>query len=316
MPYKQQKKLNKTFFTTLIFLSLIFSVVFWPVNGIIKMAASIVFFAIYMYLRRGYMYFTSAAKTIQKTGPSEKVWNTLNKAVKAGVSPEYKNIIALTMIQNYKTDDGIAILQGVIEKNSEQYQTAVAKMYLSMAYFAKKDYAKAIEDLEALIDSGFEENRTFELLARYYLCNNDIAHAKKVIIASRKKEVSTGTMKDDTGLYYIQNGEWKRAREVYEDLLDENPFFPDAYVHAAKVFCHFDDKEKALECLDYALSKRFHSTDIYTEDDILKLKEEISGKTEQTVTEESSVLKEESVLEDSPTSEESASEKKSVSEKE
>lgn len=277
MPYKQQKKLNKSFFITLIFLSLIISVMFWPVAGPVKMAASVVFFLIYLFLRRGYMYFTSGAKLIRKTGPSDKVWDTLNKAVKAGISPEYMNIVAITMIQNNKIDNGISISEEVIRKNSEPYQSSVAKMNLSMAYFAMKDYPKAIETLEGVLESGFEDNRTYELLARYYLCNNDIANAKKVIAESRRKEVKTGTMKDDTGYYYMQTGEWKRAKEVYADLLDDNPSFPDAYVNAAKVFYHFGDKEKAIESLDYALAKRFHSTDMYTEDYISKLREEMSA---------------------------------------
>ena len=276
MPYTQQKKLNKSFFVTLIFLALIFSTMFWPVNGIVKIAGAVVFFAVYLYLRRGYMYFSSGASMIKKSGPSERVWKTLQKAVDAGISPEYKNIVALTMIQNGKVDDGVVILNGIIEKNSEPHQTNVARVNMAMAYYARRDFAEAASVLENLASDGYEDSRTFEMLARCYLSGGLLQKAKKVLVEARHREVDTDIMKDNTGMYYIQTGEWKRARQVLSDLVEGNPVFPDAYVHAALADYYFGDVEKALENLDFALGKRTHTTDIYTMEYISRLREVFS----------------------------------------
>lgn len=277
MPYKQQKKLNKTFCVTLIFLALILSTFFWPASYSVKAIGATLFVLIFVFIRRGYIQFTKGMRLIRDKGQTEAGFCLFEKALKSGVSNEYKSTIASIMIQYGNPKRGCEILEEVRKKAKEKHEVYVASVVLSMGYFADARVEDAIKILEEVQQKGYGDNNLFINLSNYYLYAGDLPKAKKQIIEAKKAEINVPGMMDNYGWYHILDGEWAKAKKIYDKMIDENPSFPDAYVHACQVAVHEKQWSKAVEYLDFALTKRFSFTSCFSKDYVEKLKKLLSN---------------------------------------
>ncbi len=258
MPYKQQKKLNKAFIITLIFVVLMLSTLFWPVRPITRAVASTVFAALFVFIRRGYIQFTHALRILKEKGVCNQVWTNLERALKSGVSAEYQISVGTVMVQFGNIDRGIEVLKGVMEKTWGRQEGFSAGIALSTGLWLKGDVEGSIELLEEIKNSGYSDPAFFVNYVNFCLSSDDMNRAKKAVTEAKKKGIVTQGMRDNIGCYYILNKNWDKAEKQYNELVeDEEPSFPDAYVHAAQVAVHNGNSEKAEEYLGYAAAKRF-----------------------------------------------------------
>ena len=89
MPNVQQTRLNKGALIALLFIMLTIGACFLPIPWWAKAVIAVVLVGVFLFIRRGYIYFYRAAVTLQKEN-TPKVWNLMKKALAAHVDDERK----------------------------------------------------------------------------------------------------------------------------------------------------------------------------------------------------------------------------------
>lgn len=73
---------------------------------------------------------------------------------------------------------------------------------------------------------------------------------------------------DNLGQSYYLLGENEKALKIYEEFIDKEPSFPEAYYNYALVLLKAGDKDRAREMLTAALTKKYHNLTTITKEDV------------------------------------------------
>ena len=269
MPNK--KKTNTSALMALAFAAAMVGVFLLKINIWVKVGIDVLLILLFLYIRRGYIFFYRGAVAINK-GPAEKIWPNFEKALKAGVDTERQLMIGSAFVQRGDAARGLEILEKVIANPKAGDSAKTATVTCSMGYWRLGDMDKAIKVLEELQATGYRDDNLSVNLESYLLERKDLEGAKKAIDTGRPEKTETNGLMDNRGWYYIQNGEWDKAKEVYDELIDDrNAKFPEAYLHGAQVSIHENDIEQAIDRLGWGVGKKFFGTCMFTKEYLEKL---------------------------------------------
>ena len=275
MPSVTKTKLNKGALIALLFFLLIGCACLLPIDWWWKVIIAVALIAIFLFLRRGFIIFYRAAVKLQKSNTPE-VWKMMKKALAAHVDDERTVLICTAFIQQDDVNFGVEYLENFIAKCKDNHWRGQAIIAISMGYWQLGQIDRAIECLQDLKESGYVDGNLQLNLETYLLEKGDLKEAKKLITESRKLGSESNGLLDNRGLYYLLTGDWTKAAEVYDELINErNAKFPEAYVHGAQVKIHEKKVSEAIDRLGWALSKRFTNTTAMTKDFIEKLIDEL-----------------------------------------
>ena len=269
MPNK--KKTNTSALMALAFAAAMVGVFLLKINIWVKIGIDVLLILLFLYIRRGYIFFYRGAVSMNK-GPQDKIWPNFEKALKAGVDIERQLMIGSAFVQRGDAARGLEILEKVIANPKAAESAKTATVTCSMGYWRLGDMDKAIKVLEELQATGYRDDNLSVNLESYLLERKDLEGAKKAIDTGRPEKTETNGLMDNRGWYNIQNGEWDKAKEVYDELIDDrNAKFPEAYLHGAQVSIHENDIEQAIDRLGWGVGKKFYGTCMFTKEYLEKL---------------------------------------------
>ena len=259
-----KKKTNTSALMALAFAAAMVGVFFLNLTIWFKIAIDVLLILLFLYIRRGYIFFYRGAVAMNK-GPEEKIWPNLEKALKAGVDTERQVMIGSAYVQRGDAARGVEVLEKVMANPKAGDFAKTATITCSMGYWRLGNMDKAIEVLEELQATGYTDDNLSVNLESYLLEKKDLKGAKKAIDKGRPEKTETNGLMDNRGWYYIQKGEWDKAKEVYDELIDDrNAKFPEAYLHGAQVSIHENDIEQAIDRLGWGIGKKFFGTCMFT----------------------------------------------------
>ena len=271
MPDVQKKKLNTGAILALIILGAIILISFLKISIWIKLAIDVLLILTFIFVRRGYILLSIGAMNFKK-GNLDKAFSSLEKALKAGLDPERRNMVGSAYIQQGDAARGVQILEGVKADPKAGEHANVATVTCSMGYWRLGEKDKAISSLEELRATGYKNDNLSINLETYLLEMGELKKAKDLITENRKEGTENNGLLDNRGWYYILSGNWKKAKEVFDELIDErNAKFPEAYLHGAQVSVHDGDISQAIDRLGWGASKKFSSTCMSTKEYFDKL---------------------------------------------
>ena len=260
MPNVQQKKFNSGALVALGFIVVMVLVFLTKLDLWIKVSIDAALVLVFIFLRRGYLYFYRGAVLFKK-GQTDKVWPVMEKALKAGVDHERRTMIGSAYIQQGDAARGVEILESVMSNPKAGDFRNSATVTCSMGYWRLGQQDKAIQVLEDLKETGYRNDNLDINLETYLLEKGELKKAKQAISDGRKNNTENNGLLDNRGWYYIQMGNWDKAKEVYDELIDDrNAKFPEAYLHGAQVSIHEGDISQAIDRLGWGTSKRFSAT--------------------------------------------------------
>ena len=266
-----KKKTNTSTLIALAFAVAMVGVFLLKMNIWFKIGIDVLLILLFLFIRRGYIYFYRGAVAMNK-GPMEKVWANFEKALKAGVDVERQVMIGSAFVQRGDAARGVEILEKVMANPKAGDFGKTATVTCSMAYWRLGEMDKAIGVLEELMETGYRDDNLSVNLESYLLEKRDLKGAKKAIDDGRPEKTESNGLMDNRGWYYIQKGEWKKAKEVYDELIDDrNAKFPEAYLHGAQVSIHEGDIPQAIDRLGWGVSKKFFGTCMFTKEYLDKL---------------------------------------------
>ena len=269
MPNK--KKTNTSALMALAFAAAMVGVFLLKINIWVKVGIDVLLILLFLYIRRGYIFFYRGAVSMNK-GPQDKIWPNFEKALKAGVDIERQLMIGSAFVQRGDAARGLEILEKIIANPKAGDSAKTATVTSSMGYWRLGDMDKAISVLEDLSDAGYRDDNLSVNLESYLLEKKDLKGAKKAIDKGRPEKTETNGLMDNRGWYYIQKGEWNKAKEVYDELIDDrNAKFPEAYLHGAQVSIHENNVEQAIDRLGWGVGKKFYGTCMFTKEYLEKL---------------------------------------------
>lgn len=246
---------------------------FLPVNGIIKLILILAISFFILYINRSLFYFILGNRNYmsKKEENKEKTWKYYRKAYNANLIDKYKITMASILIQKNDYNFGGVILDSVINNSKDEKLINLSKIQKSMVYQLNGEIDKAIAILEEVKASGYNDKNLMINLGTYLLYNNELKKAEELVKESVDEEKTSSGILDNHGWWYMIQGNWEKAYQVYIDILDRKPRFPDPYVHAAQVFLHYNNVEKAIECLNEALNKIWTNTILFTKENITQM---------------------------------------------
>lgn len=271
MPNVQQKRINKGGLMAVAFAVAMVGVFMLKINIWFKIAIDVALILLFLFLRRGYIYFYRGAMAMNK-GPIDKTWANFEKAINAGVDTERKVMIGSAYIQRGDASRGVEILEKVIANPKTGDFANTATITCSMGYWRLGELDKAISILEDLSATGYEDDNLSVNLESYLLEIKDLKRAKQAMDSGRPKKTETNGLMDNRGWYYIQKGDWDNAKKVYDELIDDrNAKFPEAYLHGAQVSIHEGDIQQAIDRLSWGISKKFFYTCMFEKEYMEKI---------------------------------------------
>ncbi|MDC7242954.1 MAG: hypothetical protein PQJ44_03150, partial [Sphaerochaetaceae bacterium] len=231
----------------------------------IKLIAIILISGAIIYINRSLFYFIMGNRNYmsKKSENKDKTWEYYRKAYNANLIDKYKVTMASILIQRNDHNFGGIILDSVINNSKDKNLVNHAKIQKSMVFQLNDEIDKSIEILEEVKNSGYNDKNLMINLGTYLLYTNDLEKAEALVNESVDEEKTSSGILDNHGWFYMLSDNWEEAYRIYLDVLDRKPRFPDPYVHAAQVFLHYRNVEKAIECLNEAIKKTWTNTIIF-----------------------------------------------------
>lgn len=217
-----------------------------------------------IYLKRSVFYYVKANRKITSENQQDwdQAWPLYRKAIKAGLQKSFVVTSASMFLQKGDATEGKAILEQYLQSSTGKDPNLdnIAKTMLSMAYWMDGDLQKAIQTVDQVYESGYRDKNLFINYTTYALEKGDLSKAKALLDESAEMENSSPGIRDNRGWLYILQGNWEQADELFSDLIQKNPRFPEPYVHYAQVLIHYGQVQAAIDMLRRALEARFSNT--------------------------------------------------------
>ncbi len=243
-----------------------------PLDGKLKTIAIILLSLAVFFFKRPSLKFARAARRILNgKGDQAKNWSNLEKATKMGLPDQQLMTAASIFIQRGDYHKGGEILDSYLHKTPKKQMSekamkareswiATARTMRSMVYWLDGDLDGAIKEMKGVHDKGSKNQNVFINYGTYLLEKGDLETAKQIIDEASETEIHSNGLKDNHGWYCILCGKWKEAEEVYLDLHEKKPSFPEAFVHFAQVRIHQGKIGEALSLLQKAQECKFTQT--------------------------------------------------------
>ncbi len=217
-----------------------------------------------LYWKRALILYIRANKKITSTNEKdwELAWPLYRKAMRSGLLPTFKVTAASMFLQRGDEQEGKQIIEEYLASTKGRDETLdkVAKTMVSMAYWMEGDLDKAIKTVDEVYQSGYRDKNLFINYTTYALEKGDLAKAEELMAESGNLETTSPGIRDNRGWIHLIKGEWQEAGELYRELVDRKPRFPEPYVHYAQVKIHFGLVGEAMDLLELALGARYSNT--------------------------------------------------------
>ena len=219
-----------------------------------------------IYGSRGAYYFSKGAKYVSMKDKESiaKASVLFRKALKAGLPENYALYAGTFFIQQDDAELGKNVLEPITARKDPKL-SAPAMTSLSMYYYSKADYEKAISLCEKAKELGYKNHNLLIDLATYYLAAGKVKEFRLLCKELEAKADSSPAMLDFLAIDDILSGKFRSAGGYLQRLFEHHiPDFADPYVHSAEVYLHYGDIENALKKLNEGKDKRFTRFSIYS----------------------------------------------------
>ncbi len=128
---------------------------------------------------------------------------------------------------------------------------------MALLYWKEGDLDEAIEILEDLLDYGYQTSVVYENLGIFYNLKEDKEKALDFNLKAYDYNSDSHIICDNLAESYAHLGQYEKAEEVYGDLIEKEPRFPEAYYGYGEVLLALGKKDEAVAMIEQALDKPF-----------------------------------------------------------
>ena len=121
--------------------------------------------------------------------------------------------------------------------------------------------------LRNLLNDGYRTTVLFANLGWFLIKQERLSDALTVNLEALAYDRSNGIL-DNLALNYYKIGDFKKSRELYEELIERNPLFPDAWFNYGKLLESQGEGEKSQEMYQKALDCEFSFLGTISKDEV------------------------------------------------
>ena len=186
-----------------------------------------------------------------------------------------KNVDYMTKIRYVFTELKFGDLKKA--KESISYILAEPKLPRGMRYEAKAVFALilykegSLDDAKELMSDVYENYKNTNMYCTLGYLYNVLETSEEAVrfnLEAYEFNSTHHTVMDNLGQAYYLNGEYDKAEEMYKELIEKNPAFPEPYYNYALVLIKKGDLEYANELMSEALAKPFNNLTTVTKEEI------------------------------------------------
>ncbi|MBM3285500.1 MAG: tetratricopeptide repeat protein [Candidatus Aminicenantes bacterium] len=135
------------------------------------------------------------------------------------------------------------------EALKQNYDEQAVRVHLFDVAIKKQDLKAAAEQVANL--KKIKGESEMSVFLEGYLKHRE-GDAAGALACFQKLAPTNAAAKNNVALLYYNNGDYSRARQIWEEILSENPEDREALVNFGRASFHLGEKEKAQECFDRA----------------------------------------------------------------
>ena len=182
------------------------------------------------------------------------------------------------LLVNGELDKSEKLTREILDQPMSDKDKINLNLNYSIIMWKKNKIDEAIEILDNLYKKNIKTTIIYQNLGYFLLLKGNYEEALKFNLeAYDYANTNTGIL-DNLAQNYFYLGDYDKATELYEKLMESKPTFATAYYCYAKALVKKDNYEEALDILNRGLQCKFNYLSITKKEDIEKLIAEIQPK--------------------------------------
>ena len=166
--------------------------------------------------------------------------------------PKIITSYAYLLLKSGNIDESEKILNNLLSSKLKPDDMWDARSNLALVLWKKGELDNAIAMLEEVI-RNYKTSTVYGSLGYLLIKKGDLNRALEFNLEAYDYNSSNAVILDNLGQTYCLLGEYEKAAEIYEKLMQSKPSFPEAYYNYGLVLAHKGEREKALKIIRKAL---------------------------------------------------------------
>lgn len=217
-------------------------------------------------------------------GDYKKSRDLLQKATaRPNASNDVKMEYSYILMRTGQFEMAEQIINNILSRPVENSLRGRAILQRCLCYYKQDNLKEALEDAYALYDEGFRSITLYGLLGYFKILQDPLTQDTFDFCSEAYKYASDDRdICDNMLICYYNRGDYKRAKEISDTVLENNPKFVEAWYHAAQIDVKLGNYNSAKEKLNMIDDcNRSYMTTISVEE-VEQLKCEVINKLEVT----------------------------------
>jgi len=268
------KKLLQMLVYTIIPIILIIILFRWNIwFGIIGI---VLFVLIIAALNQSRIYFIRGKIQYGKGNLDEAV-KLLGKAVKNGkASVDAMASYGFLLFKTGHLQEAEEVLVKAVKRSSTADQTNYAKSNLALVLWKKGNLDEALTMLKEVI-SEYKTTAVYGSLGYLAIEKGDLDYAMKINLEAYDYNSDDPIILDNLAHLYHLTGDFEKASELFEKLVEKKPRFPEAYYDYGRYLEDAGKYEEAFEMYNKALSCPFNFNSTITRDQVGERRDKVES---------------------------------------
>ncbi|MBR5157238.1 MAG: hypothetical protein IKW59_05680 [Clostridia bacterium] len=225
----------------------------YQISLIIGVLVSLLVFGVVFY-RKGSAFCMAIAMRNYTKGQKIKAMNWFERGYKMGMKTEQKITYAYYLLREGRVAKCEEVLSSMLAFRSQKpLEKAQTKATHAMLLMKTGRLYEAIEELEEIFPT-YKNSSTYGSLGFCYLVQGNIQKALEFNEEAYDYNSDDLIIVDNLMQTYAKMGEFEKAYELSQKLMEKEPGFREAYYDVAVIEYQMGKKEDALKRLDHALT--------------------------------------------------------------
>lgn len=222
-------------------------------------------------------YYTTKGNRAFAAGDEEQTLKWYKKAVDTGrANVTIKTSYAYILLRTGRPEEAETVLNGVLmNRHLEKEKKYYAKQNKCMVLYKLGRMDEAVEEAEELFEV-YKNSAMYGMLGYFKLLQQeDLQETLKFCLEAYDYNSDDRDIQDNLSVVYYRLGEYEKASEISDKLVESQPKFVEAYYHGAMIAHKCGNDGKAAELLARLDECRRSYLTTVTQEEIEALKREI-----------------------------------------
>lgn len=160
--------------------------------------------------------------------------------------------------------------------NKEQYRN-IAKQQRCMLYYKIGKKEEALADAQEMFEDGYKNTVMYAMLGYFkFASGENIEEVTRFCEEAYEYNDEDRDIRDNLSMCYLKLGEYEKAKELSDKIIEESPKFVEAYYHGAQIAKAMGDYDRAVELLENIKKCNRSAMTTISEDEVETLRREVS----------------------------------------